>query len=405
MALPSTATFEPLEPDATNVLLSVAAQRTMSTHTTYELPCELENEGTPQGQVQQFDSVHRFTLQRRVSKPLNERLIKLAARKEQLAQECEMRLVHIPPGPQSDAGVVKTNRGGYQSYHDLFEDNAPRACNDLRELVSVALTEIVGLEHKTTGECTSYEGDDACLMPAPGGLHGAYAWFNVNRGTNSNAVHQHDIDRWSAVYFVSDCEPNAPGSPCPESSHMLFRCGPKAMPSPFDGTASLSPCSHSYMSVAPLPGSLWIFPGSIPHAVVRRAACAYTPGRALTPPSAPGKPGPAHAAVSSKLSGARARECMAAQRNSALTRGVDCVMCHRLCADADSSTPWSGGTGATKDQHRHQLCGRKVSASPQHYLLGGNVNHTAACRRSCIAGTTSESLVKGSSEWILTLVL
>jgi len=269
MALPSTATFEPLEPDATNVLLSVAAQRTMSTHTTYELPCELENEGTPQGQVQQFDSVHRFTLQRRVSKPLNERLIKLAARKEQLAQECEMRLVHIPPGPQSDAGVVKTNRGGYQSYHDLFEDNAPRACNDLRELVSVALTEIVGLEHKTTGECTSYEGDDACLMPAPGGLHGAYAWFNVNRGTNSNAVHQHDIDRWSAVYFVSDCEPNAPGSPCPESSHMLFRCGPKAMPSPFDGTASLSPCSHSYMSVAPLPGSLWIFPGSIPHAVMQ----------------------------------------------------------------------------------------------------------------------------------------
>jgi len=223
-----------------------------------------------------------------VAWPLNERLLKFAARKEQLALECEMRLIHIPPGPSSNAGVVKTNKGGYQSYHDLFEDASPKACNELRDLVSVALTEIVALELDALGHCTTYSGDEACLRPAPGELHEAYAWLNVNRGTDSNAVHQHDVERWSAVYFVSDGEPNAPGFPCPESGHMIFRCGPKNPPNQLPGPIDLaqlpvqpsgpidlaqlpplSPFSHSYMSVAPLPGSLWIFPGSVPHAVMQ----------------------------------------------------------------------------------------------------------------------------------------
>jgi len=270
MALPATSTFEQLLPEATNVRLSVPAQRTMSTHTTYELPCEHESEGVPPGDLQLVDVVHRFTLQRRVAWPLNERLSELAVRKEQLAIQSERRVVHIPPGPGSNAGVVKTNKGGYQSYHDLFEDGSPSACNELRDLVSLALTEIVTLELDALGNCTTYAGDEACLMPAPGGLHEAYAWFNVNRGSSSNVIHQHDVERWSAVYFVSDGEPNAPGFTCPESGHMLFRCGPKKGPcDPIDGTAQPSPFSHSYMSVEPLPGSLWIFPGSVPHAVMQ----------------------------------------------------------------------------------------------------------------------------------------
>ena len=282
------ATFEPLLPLATNVPLSAAAQTTISTHTTYELPCEHENEGIPMSNVQQVDVVHRFTLQRRVAGPLNDRLVKLAERKERLALECEMRLVHTPAGPGSNAGVVKTNKGGYQSYHDLFEDQASKACKELRDLVSVALTEIVALELDARGRCTSYAGDEAFLRPELGELHTAYAWLNVNRGTDSNAVHQHDVERWSAVYFVSDGEPNAPGFPCPESGHMIFRCGPKTAPAhprgPIDlaqlptqtsgrinlaQLPALCPFSHSYMSVAPLPGSLWIFPGSVPHAVMQ----------------------------------------------------------------------------------------------------------------------------------------
>lgn len=293
MALQS-ATFEPLLPLPTNVPLSAAAHNTMSTHTSYELPCELENEGIPQDDIQQVDVVHRFTLQRRVAWPLNDRLVKLADRKEQLALECEERLVHIPPGPGSNASVVKTNKGGYQSYHDLFDDDddettTTNVCNELRDIVSVALTEIVALELALgRGHCTSYAGDEACLRPELGELHKAYAWLNVNRGTNSNAVHQHDVERWSAVYFVSDGEPNAPGFPCPESGHMIFRCGPKTLPAHAQGPIDLAelptqpsraidlaqlpelcPCSHSYMSVAPLPGSLWIFPGSVPHAVMQ----------------------------------------------------------------------------------------------------------------------------------------
>lgn len=275
IALPATSSFEPLLPLATNVPLSAAAQNTISTHTTYELPCEYENEGIPIGDLQQVDVVHRFTLQRRVAAPLNERLVKLAEKKEQLALACEMSFAHIPPGPGSYAGVVKTNKGGYQSYHDLFEDGSPKACNELRHIVSVALTEIVELELDTLGHGTSYADGEACLRPALGELHKAYAWVNVNRGADKNAVHQHDVDRWSAVYFVSDGEPNAPGFPWPESGHMIFRCGPKQPPVQPQGSVDLEqlptlcPFSHSYMSVAPLPGSLWIFPGSVPHAVMQ----------------------------------------------------------------------------------------------------------------------------------------
>jgi len=282
------ATFEPLLPLPIDVPLSVAAQNTISTHTTYELPCEHENEGIPEGDLQQVDVVHCFTLQRQVAWPLNERLVKLAESKEQLALECEMSRVHIPPGPASNAGVVKSNKGGYQSYHDLFEKGSPEAFNELHDLVSVALTEIVALELDALGHCTAFAGEEACLYPEMGELHKAYAWLNVNRGTDSNAVHQHDGERWSAVYFVSDGKPNAPGFLCPESGHMIFRCGPKTLPAqppaPIDlgqlptQTSSrvdlsqlptLCPSSHSYMSVAPLPGSLWIFPGSVPHAVMQ----------------------------------------------------------------------------------------------------------------------------------------
>ena len=134
-------------------------------------------------------------------------------------------------------------------------------------------------------------------------------------------MHQHDVERWSAVYFVSEGEPNAPGSPWdptppsppngtphhtwqvsegepnapgfpnPDGGHMLFRCGPKPRSAPTleppprrgggggrdDTTAAAAAaacggaaacCSHSYMSVAPLPGTMWIFPGSVPHAVM-----------------------------------------------------------------------------------------------------------------------------------------
>mmetsp|Transcript_33033 Transcript_33033/g.107994 ORF Transcript_33033/g.107994 Transcript_33033/m.107994 type:complete len:322 (+) Transcript_33033:121-1086(+) len=269
MKLPDTSTFEPLLPQATNVRLSVAAQNSLSTHTTYELPCERERVGDPPRGLQLMDVVHRFTLRRCIASPLNESLLELAERKEQAAAECEMRLVHIPPGPGSNAGVVKTNKGGYQSYPDLFEANSPNLCGELRDLVSVALTEVVALELDARGHSTSYEGDE-WLAPAPGELHEAYAWLNVNRGANWNAVHQHDVERWSAVYFVSDGEPNAPGFPCPESGHMLFRCGPKGRPAhPATDLAQPSPFSHSYMSVAPTPGSLWIFPGSVPHAVMQ----------------------------------------------------------------------------------------------------------------------------------------
>jgi len=129
LSLPVASTFEPLDPVATNVPLSAAASA-FATHTAYEVPCVPIIGCTDEPLV---DVVHRFTLQRRVGCPLNERLTRWALHKERLAKECEDRLVHPPAGPGSDAGVRKTNVGGYQSYPDLFEDDvAIRSCLTLR---------------------------------------------------------------------------------------------------------------------------------------------------------------------------------------------------------------------------------------------------------------------------------
>ena len=105
---------------------------------------------------------------------------------------------------------------------------------------------------------------------APAQLHQAVAWCNVNFHEDSNLIHMHDQKRWSAVYFVSEGEPNAPGFPSPLGGHLVFRCGPKSdVSSSGVGASDTEPkASHTYFAVPPVPGSLWFFPGSIPHLVL-----------------------------------------------------------------------------------------------------------------------------------------
>ena len=61
-------------------------------------------------------------------------------------------------------------------------------------------------------------------------------------------------------------EPNAPGFPSPLSGHMVFRGGQRQA---IDGDEVGNKASHSYMAIRPEPGTLWVFPGSIPHMVMR----------------------------------------------------------------------------------------------------------------------------------------
>ena len=121
LRLPAASTFEPLTPRATAAQLEDTDM--FASHATYELPC---SSGGPR-----VDCVHRFTLARGVSDPLNASLGAWCERKAEAATEYG-RLVRTSLPPEladaalrvrragSAAGVRLSNQGGFQSYHDLF---------------------------------------------------------------------------------------------------------------------------------------------------------------------------------------------------------------------------------------------------------------------------------------------
>jgi hypothetical protein len=307
LALPESSSFERLQPNATNV--PTAGSTYFATHTTYQIPIDIGEHVRPGQSLTNkklVDVVHRFTVRRSYSGPMNERLTRWGLHKEQLAKECEGRLIHVAPGRGSDAGVSKTNVGGYQSFHDLFEppsadDEGPPSeakldCLLLHRVVSAALDaaraeheflEAAKTESEAEAEAAAYAQEGAGgVAEAPYGetaddvraaadtsLHAAYAWLNVNRTRDSNFMHTHQVDLWSAVYYVNEGEPNAPGFAHEASGHMIFRAGPRpdgeGGPSKglTAGPEESEPC-RSYFAVPPSPGTLWLFPGSMPHTVM-----------------------------------------------------------------------------------------------------------------------------------------
>ena len=134
-------------------------------------------------------------------------------------------------------------------------------------------------------------------------------------------MHIHDVGRWSAVYFVADGSGEGGGEGGEDGGsgeeeggeggsgeggsgdadaargvgggsmarHLVFRGGAQgSCPVPSqprcEGDTALEevklagevngegeeapPSSHCYLAVPPLPGTLWLFPGSIPHCVL-----------------------------------------------------------------------------------------------------------------------------------------
>ena len=243
LRLPPTTFFEPLRPVAQNVALSEDAQAYFATHTTYQLPLSAQSLHVRPGQpislnTALVDVVHRFTLHRQLGAPLNARLTAWAIHKERLGKECEARLVPVAAGAGSDAGVNKTNVGGYQSFHDLFvppdEDEelteSKRDCLTLERIVSAALDEVCGDPGDPGDPTDAYPGEAAALRPPrPHQSHLSYAWLNVNRTPDSNFMHTHQVDLWSAVYYVCEGEPNAPGFAHPTCGNMIFRCGARPL--------------------------------------------------------------------------------------------------------------------------------------------------------------------------------
>ena len=95
-------------------------------------------------------------------------------------------------------------------------------------------------------------------------------WLNVSERSGWNALHDHGESVWSLVYFVQNGK-------CEEGEEEAF-----SSDGPEGGGASagslllrtqLKPYSHQYawLEAPPIPGTLWVFPGYLSHAVLPRA--------------------------------------------------------------------------------------------------------------------------------------
>jgi len=254
LAVPTSSTFEAL-PTSSGVevpLASAAAKQAFTKHTAFRLP----RQAVSVHDKLTFDVVHCFVLRAPLAMndglrewALHRELKAITARRDTLAQtnvESQAR----------DLGVMAFNRGGYQSQMDIVASRYDAS-------LDMCSKEMLGRRHVHEFHKIASEAVTACCeAPRHKMLHPGVAWVNVNRADDSNSLHIHQRGRLSVTYYVSGGE--APGPTSAQTNGCLvFRGG--AIPSP-DGRPPLT--SHSYLSVPPTPGSLWLFPGSIPHVVM-----------------------------------------------------------------------------------------------------------------------------------------
>ena len=304
LRLPPCSTFAPLEVERCgHVAIGAVSGGAFCGHQVFELPCD---HGCPmmrghgKAKSGRADIIHRFTMSSVRAEPLNESLRALCLHKEQVARALEASGRDACELEDDEmAGVLRTNSGGYQSHNtifDGFEDMAEHrrhaCCRELHLIASAAMDEL-----SLHGREEVHYPDEG-RRPMAGELHSAYAWINVNRATDANFTHVHDPSRWSAVYFVAGGAPvdrrnshpphqqapsgsssAAAADACPSSAtpvggarhetsgHLVFRGGPQA---DIDST-------HSYLAVPPAPGTLWLFPGSVPHLVLGQAGSTHPP--------------------------------------------------------------------------------------------------------------------------------
>ena len=270
LVVPESSTFVKLRSEGTS--LRLASDSLFETHKAFHVPCEPSVKGTS-GQPPPIDVIHRFELQKHFAPlegldglaALNASLQSWALEKERRAALCAEG---TPPGLNSDAGMRVSNRGGYQSYHDLFLwQGSSAGCRVLQTIVSAAMDILRSMS------CANFVSADSCrdedeppwdeVLWRPGSLYMIDAWVNVNRPEHHNVLHTHHAERWSAVYFVCQGEPREQDDDC--SGQLILRGGPAKMRRS-GGKVEWS--SHTFLAVPPVPGTLWLFPGGIPHAVV-----------------------------------------------------------------------------------------------------------------------------------------
>lgn len=245
-ALPYTSTFEPLVVNSTSI---PASPQTFLSHWRQLVPKE-RTELERLGSASRAHIVHGFHVQRCISDPLNAQLVELATAMEHAAAKQQ-----FGDGP---FGAHKSARGGFQSAPMLFQHSEVPDCDEedvarpqlppaLHAVASAALNEIVAGES---------------LASTHAQRHAGVAWLNVNRGSACNTTHVHNRDRWSCVYFVSaggatDVDQLGCGhGTASTTGHLILRGGCQG-----------SGATHTYLAIPPVPGTLWLFSGSIPHCV------------------------------------------------------------------------------------------------------------------------------------------
>jgi hypothetical protein len=180
----------------------------------------------------------------------------------------------------SAAGVVVSNRGGFQSFPDVFRNDRDCNARDRRALRALHVVVSSAMDVLRANGCatipehgspSAFDDDAEADDWRAGGLYQLDGWVNVNRATDRNVLHQHHPERWSGVYFVSAGDaPTCARSDEPRCGHLIFRGGPvKHRPGGEHEHANWS--THSFWSAPPVPGTLWIFAGTIPHGVMSSA--------------------------------------------------------------------------------------------------------------------------------------
>lgn len=267
LSLPHWSSFAPLDEAAVSGVSMVGGEQDeFIAHKTYVLPCDFGSISTcGPGRTKQglSDVIHKFDLSQAMATPLNEQI-----------RQASLRMEAAADGAVGEGGELKSNWGGYQSTTTLFEgceDDGEyqklRGFRRVHEIASMAM-EVLGAGGDGMAAHSHYP--DEARRPRAGELHAAYGWLNVNRSSDLNYMHVHDPLRWSGVYFV-DGGASVHGG---YGGCLLFRGGrqPGGGMQPEDADAS-----HTFLAVPPTPGTLYLFPGSVPHAVLGHVVHADPP--------------------------------------------------------------------------------------------------------------------------------
>ncbi len=182
--------------------------------------------------------------------------------------------------------IASDASGGKTAPHEAQAFTEPIRLDDEAALAAAAAAARAG------------HGLDADGVPAGGRITG---WLNVNGPKDLNHLHDHGADcAWSLVYYVASGEEAEDAGPLDFVSCLTDRQTPgtgvkatAATPVAASGPATASAAqpalaaglggtlllkthedratgAHSFLSVTPVPGELWCFPGHLLHAVMPR---------------------------------------------------------------------------------------------------------------------------------------